>query len=163
VSFFFFVDSEGSSAPAGVEVVAVQGGATLLGTNTDASPPGLLASSLDAGGGPTQSRDAGDEPGAMATTASDARTPESEVDAPRNTKENDRIPKVAKKAKLTIRVRPWASISIDGKNYGQTPQTIELNRGKHRIVLTNVGIDRVERLTVTLKAAQVKSIDKDWN
>jgi hypothetical protein len=67
-----------------------------------------------------------------------------------------------KKAKLTVRVRPWAQVAVDGKDYGQTPQTIELDRGKHRIVLTNDGLDRVERFSVSLKAGQAKSIEKDW-
>jgi serine/threonine protein kinase len=68
----------------------------------------------------------------------------------------------AKMAKLTIRVKPWASIEVDGKNYGQTPQTIELSRGRHRIVLRNPGIDRSESFSLSLKAGQSKNIDKDW-
>lgn len=159
--FFLIADPESGSVPTGVEVVAVQGGSELLGTKSDASPLGLPASSPDAGGGPTTlPYDGGSGP--EASVAADANSPEVVTARPENTKEGDRVPKAAKKAKLTIRVRPWASISIDGKNYGQTPQTIELDRGKHRIVLTNDGLDRVERLSVTLKAAQVKSIEKDW-
>ena len=106
--------------------------------------------------------DAGNQRGASAALPADAATADTQVDAPDNTKTADRVPKSAKKAKLTIRVRPWASISIDGKNFGQTPQTIELDRGKHRIVLTNDGINRVERFSLNLKAGQARSVDKDW-
>lgn len=67
-----------------------------------------------------------------------------------------------KRAKLTIRVKPWASIEIDGRSYGQTPQTIEVRRGKHKIVLQNPGIDRKESFSISLKAGQAKSIEKDW-
>lgn len=70
--------------------------------------------------------------------------------------------KALKNARLTVRVKPWATITIDGKSYGQTPQTIELGRGKHRIHLENGGLDRKERFSITLKAGQDKLIDKDW-
>lgn len=66
------------------------------------------------------------------------------------------------KAVLTIRVKPWATVMVDGKNYGQTPQTVSLRRGKHRIVLENSGLDRRESFSLSLSAGQKKTIDKNW-
>ncbi len=76
------------------------------------------------------------------------------------TREHER--KSSRKASVTIKVKPWAAVTIDGKSYGQTPQTIELGEGRHRVVLENLGLDRQESFSITLKAAQNKSIDKDW-
>lgn len=67
-----------------------------------------------------------------------------------------------KKASLTLRVKPWATVQIDGVGYGQTPQTVELRRGKHRIVLENSGLNRREGFSVTLRSGRDKSIEKDW-
>tara|TARA_R110002096_G_scaffold16898_10_gene58028 strand:+ start:45168 stop:46910 length:1743 start_codon:yes stop_codon:yes gene_type:complete len=66
------------------------------------------------------------------------------------------------KASLTIRVIPWATVTVDGKNYGQTPQTMHLRRGKHRIVLENSGLDRRESFSMTLKSGQKKTVNKNW-
>ncbi len=66
------------------------------------------------------------------------------------------------KASLTFRVIPWATVTVDGKNYGQTPQTIHLRRGKHRIVLENAGLDRRESFSIRLKSGQKKTVNKNW-
>ena len=71
--------------------------------------------------------------------------------------------RATKKAELTLRVKPWATIKIDGKDYGQTPQTITLQGGKHRIVLENVGLDRKESFSLRLKPGQSKVVDKAWS
>lgn len=72
------------------------------------------------------------------------------------------IEKRHKKAVLTLRVKPWATIIVDGKNYGQTPQTIRLERGKHRISLENPGIEKTESFSLTLMPGQRKTVEKDW-
>ena len=150
---FALADDDGVGENSGVELVAVQRGAEE--EPSDASPlrvdqgratTAVAAVPIDVPPLNPRLTDAGPTDASMA-----ALTPPPQRDEP-----------VRKKAKLTIRVKPWAHIWIDGKDYGQTPQTIELDRGKHRIVLKNVGLDRVERSAVTLRAGQTKSIDKNW-
>ena len=49
-------------------------------------------------------------------------------------------------------------VIVDGKRYGQTPQTIELSEGRHRVTVENEGLDRKETFSVTLKPGQKKTI-----
>ncbi|MCP4446908.1 MAG: protein kinase [Myxococcales bacterium] len=70
--------------------------------------------------------------------------------------------KRAEKAVLTVRVNPWATVIVDGKDYGQTPQTIRLRHGKHRIALENPGLDKGEKFTLFLGAGESKTVDEDW-
>ncbi len=158
VALVFLGGDESDSRSPGIEVIAVEALEAPDSPGSEAAV-GKPSSTLgDAASEPNLVADAGTK----VPAAVDAGVPSATGDATHDAKANDRATKTQKKAKLTIRVRPWASIGIDGKNYGQTPQTIELERGKHRIVLENAGIDRVERFSITLKAGQLKSIDKDW-
>ncbi len=65
-------------------------------------------------------------------------------------------------AVLTFRIKPWANIEIDGKDYGQTPRTIKLPHGKHKIILTNPGLERSESFSLTLEPGQEKTIKRTW-
>jgi serine/threonine protein kinase len=158
ISIFAIAGGEDEKSSSGIEVIAVD------------SPDLLDLSVSDAGASQpsTTMADAGDKQG-LASDAGvaskgviDAGQKRAGAGASTDAKMDDRATKSRKKARLTIRVRPWASIVIDGKNYGQTPQTVELEAGRHRIVLRNGGQDRTERFSLTLKAAEVKSIEKDW-
>ena len=80
----------------------------------------------------------------------------------RGAKANDADSRAEEKAVLTVRVKPWATIVVDGKNYGQTPQTVRLKEGKHRISLENSGIGKREKFSVSLEPGQVRTIEKDW-
>ena len=146
VAMLLALGGDGKEKPVpGVEVIAVEA--------PDSDAP--------AGPGPASQSPDPDAAGPMPPIVIDAGQRIDKAVAS-DAQEEERTARSRKKAKLTIRVKPWASIMIDGKNHGQTPQTVELERGKHRIVLRNEGMDRVERFSVTLKAAQVKSINKDW-
>ena len=55
---------------------------------------------------------------------------------------------------LNVTSDPWASITIDGKAYGQTPQAgIKLAAGSHTVVLTP-GSGSPKRFTVVISADQ---------
>lgn len=103
---------------------------------------------IDAG----QQSDSATKPQELPPTIIDAG-----LEAPQTTEK-----KPSKPATLTIRVQPWATIVIDGKSYGQTPQTISLRHGRHSIVLQNSGIDKKESFSVTLKKGKHKIINKSW-
>ncbi len=68
----------------------------------------------------------------------------------------------SRSAEVTFLVRPWATVIVDGKSYGQTPQTIRLPRGAHRVVLENSGLGRRESFSLSLKAGQKKTVNKNW-
>ncbi len=34
---------------------------------------------------------------------------------------------------LAIEASPWATVSVDGQDLGETPQELQINAGKHRI------------------------------
>lgn len=151
--FYFLSGTSGANEESGIELIAVQGGeagdaSVTIEPAMDASV--VSARARDASSIETQSQPESD----AAPSAGDARRPD-------RGKKNETTA-TGKKAKLTILVKPWASIEIDGKSFGQTPRTIELDRGKHRIVLRNGGLDRVERFPLTLKAGQIRKLDKDW-
>ncbi|MBL4635198.1 MAG: serine/threonine protein kinase [Kofleriaceae bacterium] len=105
--------------------------------------PGLDAGSVETADGDVTEADAG-----RIKTRDDKGSSETETEA--------------NPARLTIRVEPWATIEIDGKNYGQTPQTISLRHGKHNVVLRNSGLGKKESFPLRLKKGQRKSINKRW-
>jgi len=107
-----------------------------------------------------------DEPtrdaGAKAAAVGSADASPNRPDASAATAKPERLDEDGKKARLTIQVKPWATIEIDGKAYGQTPQEISLRQGRHQIVLANPGLKRSEKVKVKLKAGKSSTIDLDW-
>lgn len=77
-------------------------------------------------------------------------------------REPDESEEPRERAVLTLRVKPWATITVDGKNYGQTPQTIRLRHGRHRVNLENSGLGKRESFSLSLRSGQKKTIEKDW-
>jgi hypothetical protein len=63
---------------------------------------------------------------------------------------------------LDVSVDPWAHVSVDGKEYGQTPKTIPLPPGSHRVVLTNSELRKREQVKVRIKSRQTRSLDRKW-
>lgn len=59
--------------------------------------------------------------------------PEPAVDAGRGVN----IPRPPGRVSVPFRVRPWAYVTIDGKDYGETPIEPTLTVGKHTVVLKN--------------------------
>ncbi|MBN2345346.1 MAG: PEGA domain-containing protein, partial [Candidatus Aminicenantes bacterium] len=50
---------------------------------------------------------------------------------------------------FTITARPFGRVLVDGTDYGDTPQTIKLSYGEHRVQVTKEGY-RPEELTITI-------------
>ncbi len=164
LSAFFLTQSQNKVSERQPELVVVD--------HADASPDEIvpLAAEHDA----AATNPPVPEDGALLFDAGSAKTVDDAVTKPgigrtnnRNDKESSETSSetlaLANPARLTIRVEPWATIEIDGKNYGQTPQTISLRHGKHKIVLRNSGLSKTESFPIKLKKGQRKSINKIWN
>jgi hypothetical protein len=65
---------------------------------------------------------------------------------------------------LTIHVRPWAIVYVDGSRLRQTPvQDFKLKAGKHVIELVNEGKNRREKVNVQVKNGESQEITRDWD
>ena len=70
----------------------------------------------------------------------------------------------AGKATISVFVRPWAIVYVDGTRLRQTPvQAFELPSGKHTIELVNEGKSRREKIPLDLKAGATEEIKRDWD
>jgi hypothetical protein len=70
----------------------------------------------------------------------------------------------AGKGTISVFVRPWAIVFIDGSRLQQTPvKNYELPSGKHTIELVNEGRNRREKITVDLKIGAGEEIRRDWD
>ncbi len=87
----------------------------------------------------------------------DAR-PEAESPAPAPA----RKPVRAKRGSLLINVLPYATVRIDGNDYGQTPVTARLAAGKHHVILENPQTGKRVRGTIVISASQTTAI-KTWD
>ena len=68
------------------------------------------------------------------------------------------------KGTLSVFVRPWAIVYIDGTRLRQTPvQGYELPSGKHTIELVNDPKGKKEKLQISLKPGESQEIRKDWD
>lgn len=65
--------------------------------------------------------------------------------------------------KLEIFVEPWAEVFVDGKRMGQTPKTVSLAPGTHRVRLVNekAGHPAVDK-RVNVRPGKKEVIDLDW-
>lgn len=63
---------------------------------------------------------------------------------------------------VRVLVHPWAEITIDGKSHGQTPKTITLPPGRHKLTLANQEAGKSETIRVRIKSGQTKEIRRTW-
>jgi tRNA A-37 threonylcarbamoyl transferase component Bud32 len=81
---------------------------------------------------------------------------------PRGRESRRRESRRAEPGYLDVAVDPWASLTVDGKSYGQTPKKIALPPGSHRVVLRNIELDKVETMTVKIRSGETSSLDFNW-
>jgi hypothetical protein len=68
------------------------------------------------------------------------------------------------KGTISVFVRPWAIVYVDGTRLRQTPvQAYEIPSGKHTVELVNEPKAKREKLTITLKPGESQEIRKDWD
>lgn len=60
---------------------------------------------------------------------------------------------------LLVSVRPWAAVSVDGRSYGETPVTLKLPPGEHRVLLVHPRGRRA--VTVTIAAARQTLLEEE--
>jgi hypothetical protein len=73
-------------------------------------------------------------------------------------------PAVVGKGTLSVYVRPWAIVFVDGARLRQTPvQNYELPAGKHTIELQNDPKGKKEKIVITVKAGEPEEIRRDWD
>ncbi|HTM21508.1 MAG TPA: PEGA domain-containing protein, partial [Kofleriaceae bacterium] len=63
---------------------------------------------------------------------------------------------------LTIVVKPWAEVTIDGASAGFTPVTRKLPAGRHKVRLKNSELNRTDSATVTIHPGKTERISRDW-
>jgi hypothetical protein len=65
---------------------------------------------------------------------------------------------------ISVFVRPWAIVYVDGTRLRQTPvQAFKLPAGKHVIELVNEGKNRREKVQLQLKPDAAEEIKRDWD
>jgi hypothetical protein len=70
----------------------------------------------------------------------------------------------AGKGTISVFVRPWAIVYVDGGRLRQTPiQAYELPSGKHVLELVNDPKGKREKMMITLKPGESQEIRKDWD
>lgn len=92
----------------------------------------------------------------------DATTPS----VPDVTARTRKAPPVAKPAtepgRLSVVVKPWAILWIEGKVIGQTPYRAPLPAGRYRIRITNEDAGKDETMTVTVTANKTTTVERNW-
>ena len=68
----------------------------------------------------------------------------------------------AGRGRLTVAVTPWALLTLDGKDVGQTPYTGELAAGPHILKLTNRDVHKSEVVRIIVKPDAVTELRRNW-
>ena len=63
---------------------------------------------------------------------------------------------------LTVAVRPWAQVKIDGREAGSTPVSVRLRPGRHRIELHNSELEKRETVQVEIRLGRQSSLRRNW-
>jgi hypothetical protein len=63
---------------------------------------------------------------------------------------------------LAIIVRPWASITLNGKDGGVTPFRENVPAGRYRIRIYNDDIGRSDTVTVTVEPNKTTTVERKW-
>jgi tRNA A-37 threonylcarbamoyl transferase component Bud32 len=64
---------------------------------------------------------------------------------------------------ITVKVSPWAMVTIDGVAWGQTPLTASVAAGRHRVRIANDATGKTETLTVDVDPAQAVRIERSFS
>jgi serine/threonine-protein kinase len=71
-------------------------------------------------------------------------------------------PKPKGKATLVVQATPYGQVFVDGKDYGYTPRTIEVDAGRHKVKIVYDEADKPHVETVNLKPGQKRTVSKKW-
>jgi hypothetical protein len=62
---------------------------------------------------------------------------------------------------LQVNVEPWAYVSVDGGKQVETPATLRLAAGNHKLVISNPGLKKHKEIPISVKAHQKKAMSFD--
>jgi eukaryotic-like serine/threonine-protein kinase len=63
---------------------------------------------------------------------------------------------------LVVLVKPWATLWLDGKQVGETPQRVAVPAGRHSVRLVNEERGKNEWATVTITPGRTTTIERNW-
>jgi hypothetical protein len=63
---------------------------------------------------------------------------------------------------LAIIVRPWATITLNGKSAGSTPYRESIASGRYRVRIQNEDLGKDETVMITVAPAQTATIERNW-
>ncbi len=63
---------------------------------------------------------------------------------------------------LTVIVKPWGQVWVDGKDHGMAPTTLSLPAGKHKVRMKNGDLGREETAYPVVKAGETVTVRREW-
>jgi eukaryotic-like serine/threonine-protein kinase len=66
------------------------------------------------------------------------------------------------RAHLSVQVRPWAKVYVDGTLVGETPIERDLAAGAHTVLLVNDGLGKQERVPLRLQPGEKRTITRRY-
>jgi len=139
--------------------VAVEAGEVVLALDVPASRPVPDASVAPDGG-------AEREKSALAVAKGPTKRPPTPAHRRRHTKPDAGVSSRRTEPKgwgrLTVAVRPWARVKIDGREAGSTPVSIRLRPGRHRIELHNSELEKRETVPIEIRVGRQTSLRRNW-
>ncbi len=129
---------------------------TAAGPETAAEPePAAAGTERETGQGATEPPEAG-------PATQSREPPEEEEGGGAQDPEADGRPEKTGKGWLSINVRPWAEVVIDGKAAGFTPlHRLPLSAGTHSVVIRNPKLGKDKSFTVKIREKKVKTLSFD--
>jgi hypothetical protein len=112
----------------------------------------------DAGARDTRPVELGSDPGRVAQVA------EGGVSPPADRQRRPSGPRQVGLGQLSIIAVPWARVTIDGKDVGQTPvRRYRLSAGPHKVELRNSELGKHERRQVQIQPGKLEKIRISWD
>lgn len=125
-----------------------------------AAPPGPSAGREGETG--VQSGVGGDEQGKAPVAAKRAEAPANPADRAPRTRTSRRTPRreqTSRTGTLSVRVRPWAQVFVDGELVGITPfAPVQLEPGNHSVIVVNPKLGVRRAFTVNVKAGKAEEL-----
>jgi serine/threonine protein kinase len=63
---------------------------------------------------------------------------------------------------ISVRVRPWGIVTVDGVKWGLTPVKRVVPLGKRRVTIKNEDLGKVENLVLEVEPGEEISLERDW-
>ena len=64
---------------------------------------------------------------------------------------------------LSVRVKPWAHVFVDGVQQRDTPLDLKLPPGRHEVRVTNDALAKDETLRIDVVSGETSTVAKRWD